>query len=281
MTNSVKDLRAEGAHLLKIAQIESYTFECDILLAYVLQKTKLFLLTYPDFELSQEKVAIFNNFIDRRCNYEPLQYITGHQEFMGIDFKVTSDVLIPRQDTEILVETLLEMCGNKNASILDLCCGSGCIGISAAFYLKNSTVTMSDISEKAICIGKINASTANVIERTSFFICDLFDNFSNVRFDYIVSNPPYIPMEDIEALHPQVKDFEPITALSGGLDGLDFYRRIISDAPLHLRQNGTLLLEVGINQAAAVSQLMEENFNSIQITKDLNSIDRVIYGISR
>lgn len=280
MQNSIKGLRAQGASLLKKAQLESYAFECDILLAYVLQKTKLFLLTYPDFELSQDEVSIFNSFIARRCNYEPLQYITEHQEFMGIDFRVSPDVLIPRQDTEILVETLLEMCGNKNASILDLCSGSGCIGVSAAFYLKKSTVTLSDISEKAICLGKINASSAKVIDRTNFFVGDLFDPFSNVYFDYIVSNPPYIPQEDIASLHPQVKDFEPTIALSGGFDGLDFYRRIIDKAPFHLLQNGILLLEVGINQAIAVSQLMEKNFAAIHFVKDLSSIDRVVYGIT-
>ena len=201
---------------------------------------------------------------------------------MGLDFYVQEGVLIPRPDTEPLVEEIIELCKSKeNLSILDIGTGSGAITISLAKYLKTSKVKSFDISDIALEIGKKNAISNEVDDRVEFIKSDLFSSIENknIKFDVIVSNPPYIPKKDIETLHTQVKDYEPYTALEGGEDGLDFYRSITEQSRMYLKENGILAYEVGHDQAEDVSEIMKKNgYTKIYTKKDLQGIDRVVIG---
>lgn len=233
-------------------------------------------------ELTQEQEDLFNIFIQDRLKGRPVAYIVGNREFMGLDFYVQEGVLIPRPDTEPLVEELIELCREKeNLSILDIGTGSGAITISLAKYLNTSKVKSFDISDIALEVGKKNAISNKVDDRVEFIKSDLFSSIENenIQFDVIVSNPPYIPKKDIETLHIQVKDYEPYTALEGGEDGLDFYRSITEQSRMYLKENGILAYEVGHDQAQDVSEIMKSNgYTKIYTKKDLQGIDRVVIG---
>ena len=221
-------------------------------------------------------ITTFRQSINMRARRVPLQQILGHTGFMGLDFKVNADVLIPRYDTEVLVETVLSNEKNKDISILDLCTGSGCIAVSLKKYGAYSLVAGSDISENALNVALRNAS----INKTEIelYRSDLLRDIEG-SFDVIVSNPPYIETEVIEELEPEVREHDPYIALDGGRDGLDFYRRIISDAPVALKPYGRLYFEIGYNQAEQVAGLMEKaGFSDIDIIKDLAGLDRVVFG---
>lgn len=217
--------------------------------------------------------------IQTRSMGKPLQHIIGSQEFMSLDFEVSGDVLIPRQDTEILVEAIINKLSTikHKIEILDMCTGSGCIAVSLAYYLKNSHLTAVDISSSAIAVAERNALKNSVAERIEFVCSSLFEKISG-KFDVIVSNPPYIPKADIEELSVEVRDFEPRIALDGGADGLDFYRRIVNESPNFLAQGGILAFETGFDQAYVVADLMSTNFFGIEIIKDLSNINRVVIG---
>lgn len=215
----------------------------------------------------------------RLVNGEPIQYITNMQEFMKLKFYVDNRVLIPQPDTEILVENVISIVENiqkdcqKEIKILDLCTGSGIIGVCLKKNLQNVKVHASDISECALDVAKKNSIQNNV--DISFIKSDLFDNI-NEKFDVIVSNPPYIESSTLEGLSMEVKN-EPKIALDGGKDGLDFYRKIIKEAPNFLNKSGYLSLEIGYNQKDAVEKLLKTyKYKDIQIKKDLSNIDRVI-----
>ena len=233
-------------------------------------------------ELTQEQEDLFNIFIQDRLKGRPVAYIVGNREFMGLDFYVQEGVLIPRPDTEPLVEELIELCREKeNLSILDIGTGSGAITISLAKYLNTSKVKSFDISDIALEVGKKNAISNEVDDRVEFIKSDLFSSIENksIQFDVIVSNPPYIPKKDIETLHTQVKDYEPYIALEGGEDGLDFYRSITEQSRMYLKENGILAYEVGHDQAQDVAEIMKSNgYTKIYTKKDLQGIDRVVIG---
>ena len=233
-------------------------------------------------ELTKEQEDLFNLFIQDRLKGRPVAYIVGNREFMGLDFYVQEGVLIPRPDTEILVEELIEICKDKeNLNILDIGTGSGAITISLAKYLNTSNVKSFDISDIALEVGKKNAISNEVDNRVEFIKSDLFSAIKDkdIKFDVIVSNPPYIPKKDIKTLHTQVKDYEPYIALEGGDDGLDFYRSITEQSKLYLKENGILAYEVGHDQAQDVAKIMETNgYTKIYTKKDLQGIDRVVIG---
>lgn len=233
-------------------------------------------------ELTQEQEDLFNTFIQDRLKGRPVAYIVGNREFMGLDFYVQEGVLIPRPDTEPLVEELIELCREKeNLNILDIGTGSGAITISLAKYLNTSKVKSFDISDIALEVGKKNAISNKVDDRVEFIKSDLFSSIENenIQFDVIVSNPPYIPKKDIETLHTQVKDYEPYIALEGGEDGLDFYRSITEQSRMYLKENGILAYEVGHDQAQDVVEIMKSNgYTKIYTKKDLQGIDRVVIG---
>ncbi|UWD49371.1 peptide chain release factor N(5)-glutamine methyltransferase [Clostridioides difficile] len=233
-------------------------------------------------ELTEEQKIKFIGFAEERINGRPIAYIVEKREFMGLDFFVKEGVLIPRPDTETLVEEIIEICkARKNVSILDIGTGSGAITVSLAKYIENSNVTSFDISEIALEIGKKNAIINEVDKKIEYIKSDLFTalNDSDIKFDIIVSNPPYIKKQDIETLHTQVKDYEPYNALEGGEDGLDFYRKITEQGKKYLNECGILAYEVGHNQAEDVINIMKSNgYKKIYTKKDIQGIDRVVIG---
>lgn len=245
--------------------------------------------------LQDNQCEAYFELIERRASGEPIQYIMGVQEFMGLPFKVTPAVLIPRQDTETMTEDALEILEKgtlrseefakaaRLKDVLDLCCGSGAIGVSIAKLCGKTKVTCADISEAALGVAEENAR-ANSCKSVKFQKSDLFEAFcgklGKKKFDMIVSNPPYIESFVIPTLQREVKDFEPMLALDGGDDGLDFYRRIACEAPAHLNKGGVLLMEIGYNQGEAVTKLLEETgrFEKVRCLKDLAGKDRIVAG---
>lgn len=233
-------------------------------------------------ELTKEQEEHFLELIKERLNGRPIAYIVGNREFMGLDFYVKEGVLIPRPDTEPLVEEVIELCKDKgDVSILDIGTGSGAITISLAKYIEKSKLMSFDISDIPLEVGKKNAIANGVDSKIEFAKSDLFSAIKDkdIRFDVIVSNPPYIPKKDIETLHTQVKDYEPYNALEGGEDGLDFYRDITEQSLSYINEGGILAYEVGHDQADDVSQIMKNNgYVNIYTKKDLQGIDRVVIG---
>ena len=228
--------------------------------------------------MNPEQEKAYLDLTEKRCQRMPLQYLTGEQEFMGLPFAVNEHVLIPRQDTEVLVEEAIQILKNRmpDAEVLDLCTGSGCIGISIQSFCPDTKVTGADISKEALQVAKHNALQNQV--PVSFVHSDLFSEISG-RFDMIVSNPPYIPSNVIDTLMPEVRDHEPMGALDGKADGLYFYRRITEESVAHLNDGGYLLYEIGHDQAEAVSGFMKEHgFNDIKVIRDLAGLDRVVRG---
>ncbi len=240
------------------------------------------LLAAPDRIVSEEEYAAYCDRLEKRERRIPVAYILGEQEFMGLPFVVNEDVLIPEQDTENLVEEALnELTGGTR--ILDLCTGSGCILLSLLKYSVDTIGVGADLSEKALCVARENAEKLDLTERVTFLQGDLFsalEGTENRKFDLIVSNPPYIPSAVIETLEPEVRDREPRMALDGGGDGLYFYRKIVKEAPRYLAIGGTLMMEIGYDQAEAVSALLkEENYYNIEVLKDYGGNDRVVRAV--
>lgn len=229
---------------------------------------------FPD-----ESADALCGWLNRLAGGEPLQYIIGSAEFMSLDFKVTPDVLIPRPETELLVETLIEIFKDAAApSFAEVGTGSGCIAVSLAKYLPKARAAAIDISPKALEIAEKNAVLNGVGDRTEFIEYDILRGFPNMNFvDCVVSNPPYIKCDIIRSLDKNVRDFEPLTALDGGEDGLDFYRRITPDAPL--KKGGFLAYEIGFDQGDAVCDILRKNgFKNVRVLKDLEKRDRVVLG---
>ena len=255
--------------------------DVETLLQKVLGVDRLYILLNLERVLSEDEEQLFNKFINERLNNRPIAYIVENREFMGLDFFVKEGVLIPRPDTEVLVEEVIELAKKKGAkNILDIGTGSGAITVSLAKYLENVKVTSVDISDIALEIGKRNAISNEVDDRINFVKSDLFTNIDKeTKFDIIVSNPPYIKREVIDTLDKQVKDYEPYNALEGGEDGLDFYRQITKESIDYLKQGGILAYEVGHDQAEDVSEIMKSyGYTKIYKKKDIQGIDRVVIG---
>lgn len=246
--------------------------ELDWLLSIYLNIPKLQLKFISTITDAQYKDII--KLVERRVKGEPIAKIFGFTEFYGLRFKVNKNVLTPRQETELLVENALKIIDDKKLNVLDLCTGSGAIAIAIAKN-SNAKVSGSDISVKAIEIAKQNAELLKV--NVNFIVSNLFVNIKKKKFyDVIVSNPPYIKTEDIKNLQKEVKDFDPLISLDGGIDGLYFYKKIAVEAPLYLKKGGILLLEIGFNQSKQVKKLLTEHFTNIKILKDYNNINRII-----
>jgi len=275
---------------LKGKGIENPRLDSEVLLANLLKLDRVGLYLNYDRPLSKEELSSFREIVKRRGAREPLQYITGHQEFWSLDFKVTPDVLIPRPETEILVEEALRAVRSQESgvwSILDLCTGSGCIAISIAHELKEAVVYAVDASEAALSIARENSERHGVKDRVIFLSGDLYKALENrppatdhrpLFFDLIVSNPPYVKSSDIPNIQSEVRDFEPRMAVDGGPKGLDFYRRIVAGVGEYLATGGWLMMEVGEGQAEAVSEMIEDagSFEAPSIVKDLAGIERVV-----
>lgn len=268
----------EGEKSLKEAGISEASLDARLLLESVCGTNHNTLLAHGDMDVSEENLAKYREYIERRVNREPVAYILGNCEFMGIDFEVSSDVLIPNQDTEILAEEALRFL-HDGMSFLDLCTGSGCIALSILKYTNDTHATATDISEKALAIAEKNAKKLSMEDRFTTVKADIFPEKTEEKFDLIVSNPPYIPTAVIDTLEPEVKTFEPFIALDGSEDGMKFYNRIIPEAKEYLYRNGFLMVEIGYDQGEAVKNLMEVNgYKEVQVIKDLAGNDRVVSG---
>lgn len=276
-----RQILQEAIRKLRKAEIEEADNDAWILMseAFNISRTDYFMKS-GDECTDNARTELFDSMIARRVRREPLQYITGHAYFMGYEFRVTPDVLIPRFDTEILVEKSLEY-ASDGMKVLDMCTGSGCIAISYALQCRergydNVTVNAVDISSAALSVAADNAMRAGV--DINYIRSDMFTGVSNV-YDMILSNPPYIPTRDIEVLEPEVRTSEPVGALDGHEDGLFFYRILAAESPSHLKAGGRLIMEIGYNQADDVCSLLEQNkFADIEVIKDLAGHDRVVCG---
>ena len=274
---TIKQALEEAKIILKRNAFEDSTIIAKELLSYVLKKDKSYLTINMDLSLTDEEYTKFTQYINQIINGKPLQYITQKQEFMKIDFFVNENVLIPQPDTEVLVETVLEICkkyDKQNLKILDLCTGSGAIAISLSKIL-DIKIFASDISQKALEIAKKNNIANNT--KVKFIESDLFKQINEEKFDIIVSNPPYIKNKDIKTLSKQVQN-EPYIALAGGEDGIDFYRKIIGDSYKYIKKNGFLCLEIGYDQKEDLIKLIKqnENYKYENCIKDLSNNDRCI-----
>lgn len=250
--------------------------ESKLLMETACNCDRLFLIKNRNDELAPEKLAAFYELVEERLTGRPIAYIIGHREFMGLDFTVNGSVLIPRPDTEILVECAIDS-GKKN--ILDIGTGSGAIAVSLAHYIKGSNLTAIDVSEDALAVAEKNAAANNTC--VNFKKADILTDPIDGVYDLIVSNPPYIKNAVIPTLSPDVKNFEPHLALSGGEDGLIFYRAIAKKAPDALVAGGMLMFEIGFDQAEAVCEIMAESFSNISVKKDLAGCDRVCIGTKK
>lgn len=285
-----RNLYKEGCALLQSAGVEEAMLDARLLLEYVCGTNRNDLLVHGDRVVEEEQKEKYRRMLFLRAERIPLQQITGVQDFMGLSFWVNEHVLIPRQDTEILVEEVLRQL-HDGMRILDMCTGSGCILISLLHYSNDCAGVGVDISPDALKVAGENArqilggelSETEASERffgnnITLLESDLFTNVTG-KFDRIVSNPPYIRSDVIETLMPEVREHEPMLALDGKEDGLYFYRRIVSESTAHLNGGGMLYFEIGYDQAAEVSALMEEaGFTEIQVVKDYAGLDRVVYG---
>ncbi|QQS32007.1 MAG: peptide chain release factor N(5)-glutamine methyltransferase [Acidobacteriota bacterium] len=273
---------AEGLDLatkrLAAAGVANERREAVSLMMHAIGKDRTFLYAHREYVLSDADENNFSDFLERRANREPLQYIIGVQEFYGLEFEVTPDVLIPRPETELLAEQGLEIMESvpDDPRFLEIGVGSGCISVSILKHVPNARAVAVDISRAAIAVAERNAVRHGVRDRITLIQSDVYENVEG-KFHLIVSNPPYIPDEDIADLMKEVRGFEPPPALAGGSDGLSIMRRIIDGAPDHLHEGGAILLEVGAGQAGAVALLLDRSlFAFVQVQNDLAGIGRMV-----
>ncbi len=304
MTLKYREVYEWGTERLREAGISEMELDARLLLEYVCRTDRNTLLVHGDREVSSEEYDSYVNHISKREKHVPLQYITGIQEFMGLEFEVNENVLIPRQDTEILVEEVMRYL-HDGMRILDMCTGSGCILLSLLYYSNDCMGLGMDVSQGALDVAARNLDKLKAIKGeidAEFMRGDLFEGLEDshyankasegadierdglneveARFDIIVSNPPYIKSSVIETLMPEVKEHEPISALDGREDGLYFYRRIIEQAGAYLSGGGRLFFEIGFDQGEAVKSMMEAaGYKQVEIVKDYAGLDRVVHGI--
>ncbi|MCI7540735.1 MAG: peptide chain release factor N(5)-glutamine methyltransferase [Veillonellaceae bacterium] len=267
--------------------IESPRLDAEVLLGHVLEKERIYLYVHFDEPLQPQELADYREAIKQRIRRVPVAYIIGQREFMGLTFHVTEDTLVPRPDTEILVQAAIERLKKMDGKrFADIGTGTGAICLSVLHYLPQATADTVDISEAARKVAEENAEALDVKGRVTFYTGDLLAPLASqdgaasgeAPYDAILSNPPYIPDADIEGLAPEVRCKEPRTALSGGADGLDFYRRLVADSPALLKDDGFLAVEVGIHQAQAVAKMAAQSgsFVRTEIIKDYGGIERVV-----
>ena len=264
-----------GTKCLTDAGVPDAALDAWYLLQMVCKIERSYYYVHGEEDITQDAQKEYEIAVQKRAEHIPLQYIIGEQEFMGLRFKVNSNVLIPRQDTETLVEQVLNIV-KPGMKVLDLCTGSGCVLISVLKNAPELTGMGSDISKTALLVAKENAKLHEV--DAEWVRSDLFDNITET-FDVIMANPPYIPTGEILSLMPEVRDFEPENALDGGADGLDFYRKIAGQVKDYLNPGGYVYMEIGYDQGEAVSELMRNaGFTEVEVIKDLARNDRVVKG---
>lgn len=275
---TVKEAIEKATIELKMKNMDSPKLKARLLMQSILKQDRQYIIVYDEKKLMQEQEEKYFKAIKKMSKGIPLQHITHQQEFMKMRFYVNEDVLIPRADTEVLVEEVIQIAKKINAKkILDLCTGSGAIAISLAKYIENSQITATDISEETLTIAEKNAKNNKVDNQIAFLPSDLFEELPKEKYDIIVSNPPYIKREVIKTLEKEVQR-EPLMALDGGWDGLDFYRKIIHQADEFLKYGGYLCLEIGYDQKFDVMELIEreEKYTNTYSKKDLYGNARVV-----
>ncbi len=277
MVNSYQALLSEGTEVL-LNHSDTARLDAEVLLAHIIRKERVWFAIHAKDKPDDETVLEFRDLLKRRCSGEPVAYITGTREFMGLSFNVRDGILIPRPDTETLVEAVLKEKLPKNARIIDLCTGSGAIAVSLAHYISDASVCAVDISDICIKTATENAEKNGVLNRVQFKQADvLSDELNFDKVDILVSNPPYIESSMLADLMKDVRDFEPTLALDGGNDGLIFYRRIVSLLPNLLKSGGLVAFEVGHNQADSVSEILKvHGCTNIKTVCDLAGIKRVV-----
>ncbi len=287
---TIKELIVKGTERLNKVDIDTPKLDTEVLLSNLLKVERIYFHMYPEKEVSEEIEAEFWDSIEKREKLMPVQYIVNKQEFMGLDFKVEEGVLIPRGDTEILVEKTIDIYDKEfspnSVNIMDIGTGSGAIVVSLAKYINKSNLTAIDVSSKALEIAKENADNNKVENKIRFLQGSLFDAIGGKdeykAYDFIVSNPPYIPKDVVDTLSPVVKDYEPHLALDGGKDGLDFYRAITKGAKDYLKDGGYLLFEIGYDQGEDLIKILKYNeFRNVKVLKDLAGLDRVVLGVKQ
>ncbi len=282
---TIGEIKLCAQKILSQCGIERPQTDVTAMLKHILKCDEIYLITHKNDVLPAEKFAQFKDFLKKRKNDVPLAYILGEKEFMSLKFYVDENTLIPRPDTETVVEEVIARTktGDK---LLDLCTGSGAIGISCAKYTSARRVVCVDKFEKTLAAAEKNARINGVSDVCEFIRLDVLENLSDLKkaygkFDICVSNPPYIETEKIENLDKTVKNYEPKSALDGGKDGLLFYRKIVADAEFFLKKGGILAFEIGFDQADAVKSLMTEKFKNTVVKRDLGGNDRAVIGILR
>lgn len=272
---TLKEALAKAVDKLQQMEVPDADIDAWYLLSYVTGLDRAAFFLHGEEPMAEPDMIRYRDLVTKRGERIPLQHLTGEQEFMGLDFHVNEHVLIPRQDTECLVERVLPYVDGKR--VLDVCTGSGCIAIAIAKLGKPLIVHGVDISEEALAVARQNATELNA--SVELFVGDLMTKMDG-QYDVIVSNPPYIPPSVIEGLMPEVRLHEPMLALDGGQDGLEFYRRIAGQAVTRLAPNGRLFLEIGCEQAAAVAEILQkQGYREVQVFQDLAGKDRIVQCI--
>lgn len=276
--NSIANLLREASQALEARGVPEARREAGSLLSFVIGKDRTFLISHADDPLEESEVDRFREVLARRAEGEPLQYITGLQDFYGREFRVAPDVLIPRPETELLVEAALELIANvRGPSICDVGTGSGCIAVTLLCERTDARAVAVDVSEAALKVAAQNAHLLGVTDRIELKLSDCFDGLSKTTFDLVVSNPPYVSSAALAGLQREVRDHEPLVALSPGADGLSVIRRLLQDAPGFLNPGGHLIMEIGFDQGEAVQDLIDPNFwRLVEIRPDLQSIPRIV-----
>lgn len=277
---SIAEVLLEATKVLNHAGVLEARREAGSLLAFVLEKDRTFLISNSEQLVEDDAYDRFQSSLQRRASGEPLQYITGVQDFYGREFRVTPAVLIPRPETELLVEAAIgSLRDAPQPLICDVGTGSGCIAVTLLCELRGSRAVATDKSPSALEIAKLNASRYEVLDRIEFMVSDCFEalDAGRYRFDLVASNPPYVPAAMVAGLQREVRDHEPIEALSPGVDGLAMIRRLLSEAPQFLTENGHLLMEIGFDQGEAVTQLVDDRvWSLVDIKPDLQGIPRIV-----
>ena len=253
------------------------------LVGFVTGRAKTYLIAHPETELTAEEVSRLQELTRRRASREPLQYVIGQQEFYRLMFEVTPDVLIPRPETEILVERAIGFLSNRTfPRFCEIGTGSGCIAISVLHEVANASAVACDVSGKAIDVAGRNANRNGVAGRLELIMSDVFNSFPATEFDAVLSNPPYVPEIDLATLQPEVRDHEPEVALSPGGDGLSVIERLINEAPRFLKTDGMLLIEMGFNQSGRVGEMVDDSvWADINFLPDLQGIPRILSAVKR
>jgi release factor glutamine methyltransferase len=280
---TIAEAMNKAASTLSVHGVSNAGLDAEVLLRFIIGRDRAWFLTHANEALDEDKRGLFEKAVTRRAKREPLQYITGKQEFWGIEFIVRPDVLIPRPETELVVESAIRTAGKRpGLTIIDLCTGSGCIAVSLAKELPGARIFATDVSEKALSVARENARGQDVSDRIRFVEGDLFEPVAELdirgKVDIITVNPPYIRSGDLRGLQPEVRDFEPEVALIAGPGGREIHQKIIEAAPAFLKKHGALIMEMGEGQAGALLAMVNKDgrYGTPEILKDLAAIDRVI-----